>query len=113
MPDKKQPTRTRTQKGAAKNDRNAIRRAEEHRISTSEIVKKMACNRAGSDNPSEMDIAAAAFGLAHVRANMNYQCPIYDAVTEIIDTKEAQRKADKAVRREEDDFNGFEILLEV
>lgn len=75
-------THTLTQKGAAKNDRNALNRAKKHNITDLDIINKLAMMHS---NPcSAQAVSEAAGAVLHTQANMRKECPLYDAVNAII-----------------------------
>ena len=80
--EKGKPTRTLTQQGAAKKDRNALNRAKKHNITDLEIINKLA--EMHSNPCSAQAVSEAAGVVIHTQANMNKKCPLYDAVNAIV-----------------------------
>ena len=82
---KQSVTRSLTQQGAFRRDRNALNRAEKHNISDAEIINQMASTH--SKPYTAQAYAEAAGALIHTRANMNKESPIYDALEAILEEK--------------------------
>jgi hypothetical protein len=76
-------TRTLSQKRAAKKDRNAIHRAQNHGITDRDVINKMADMH--SKPNSAQAVSEAAGAILHTRANMRRECPVHDAVAALIE----------------------------
>lgn len=90
------PTRTLTQQGAAKNDRNALNRAKRHHITDLEIINKLA--EMHSNPCSAQAVSEAAGAVLHTQANMKKECPLYDAVNAIVKERAALPNGQPAER---------------
>lgn len=80
-----------TQQGAFRKDRNALNRAKKKKISTADIINKMA--ETHSKPNSAQAFAEAAGAVIHVEANMNKETPIYDAIEAIFEERRSLSKA--------------------
>lgn len=80
-------SKTRTQQGAFRKDRNALNRAKKLGISKGDIIKQMAATHTKPNSPQAF--AEAAGTIIHTEANMNKEAPIYDAFEAIL----AERKS--------------------
>lgn len=81
------PTKTLTQQGAFRKDRNAITKAKKNNISEKDIIMKMA--ETHSNPNSAQAVSEAAGALIHTLANMNKEAPIHDAVNAIVQENKA------------------------
>lgn len=79
--------RTLTQQGAFRKDRNAINRAEQQKVSDKELINQMAATHSHPNTPGAF--ADAAGTLIHLRANMNKEIPVSDALDAILEQRNA------------------------
>jgi hypothetical protein len=80
-------SRTLTQQGAFRKDRNALNRAKNHGITEGDIIKQMAETHSNPNSAQAFSEAAGA--VIHTRANMNKEAPIHDAFQAILQEREA------------------------
>jgi len=80
-------TRTLTQQGAFRKDRNALNKAIKNNITEGDIIKKMAETHSNPNSAQAFSEAAGA--VIHTRANMNKETPIHDALLAILQESEA------------------------
>jgi hypothetical protein len=76
------PTKTLTQQGAFRKDRNALNRAKKQGITEGDIIKKMAETHSTPNSAQAFSEAAGA--VIHTLSNMNKKAPIYDAFEAIL-----------------------------
>lgn len=86
-------TRSRTQQGAFRKDRNAVNFADNNDISERDMINEIAS--AHSDPDSAVAVIESAGALLHIRANMDKKSPAYDAVERI----KARRRQDAGQRK--------------
>lgn len=76
------PTKTLTQQGAFRKDRNALNRAKKQGITQGDIIKKMAETHSNPNSAQAFSEAAGA--VIHTCSNMNKETPISDALEAIL-----------------------------
>lgn len=84
---KQEVSKTFTQQGAFRKDRNALNRAFKNEISDADIIKQMAATHSKPNSPAAF--AEAAGAIIHTRANMCKETPIFDAVEAILRHRKA------------------------
>jgi len=95
MSDTQKTKRTLTQQGAFRKDRNALNRAEKHRVSDRDIINKMA--EMHSNPNSAQAFSEAAGAVIHTRANMHKETPIANALDAILQESEALNKSGQVI----------------